>query len=247
MPACGTSGPSAAYRREGRASAGEGDIEILKRAGWWAADYAYAAYWQVRSAFDHRDAQSFTDGDAAPIVILPGVYETWRFLQPLIAALHERGHPVHVVQTLGRNRRPVREEADAVTAFLEERGLTDVLLVAHSKGGLAGKLAMTGPAAHRVRAMLAIATPFGGSRYALILPGRTLRAFSPSHPSIVELARALDVNQRIVSVYAEFDPHIPEGSELSGARKNVRVATGGHFRILAHPRVMAEVAALSEN
>lgn len=32
---------------------------------------------------------------------------------------------------------------------------------------------------------------------------------------------------------------------LPGA-KNVELDTGGHFRILAHPRVMAEVAALAE-
>ncbi|WP_311416801.1 alpha/beta hydrolase [Microbacterium sp. ISL-103] len=201
----------------------------------------------MRSAFDRHDADSFTGGDASPIIILPGVYETWRFMQPLVSALHERGHPVYVLETLGRNQKPVREAARIVTAFLEKMQMTDVLLVAHSKGGLAGKLAMTGSAGGRVKAMLAVATPFGGSRYARMLPVRSLRAFSPSDPSILELAGRADVNQRIVSVYAAFDPHIPEGSELSGARKNLRLDTGGHFRVLADPRVLGEVAALAEH
>jgi hypothetical protein len=104
---------------------------------------------------------------------------------------------------------------------------------------------MLGPAADRVRSMLAIATPFGGSRYARRMPVRTLRAFSPDDPSIRALSAQADVNARIVSVYARFDPHIPEGSELPGA-KNVPLDTGGHFRVLAHPRVMAELAALAE-
>jgi predicted alpha/beta hydrolase family esterase len=195
--------------------------------------------------FDRADATSFTSGTAAHIVVLPGVYESWRFLQPLITALHARGHPVHVVEALKRNQRPVAEMADSVADFLETNGLHDVILVAHSKGGLAGKLAMTGRAAGRVRAMLAVATPFGGSRYARMIPMRTLHAFSPEDPSIVSLARQLTVNSRIVSVYADFDPHIPEGSELAGA-KNVRLDTGGHFRILAHPRVLAELAVLAE-
>lgn len=134
--------------------------------------------------------------------------------------------------------------AEQVAGFLEAEDLSDVILVAHSKGGLAGKLVMTGRAADRVRSMLAIATPFGGSRYARMIPVRTLRAFSPDDPSIVGLARQLDVNTRIVSIYAHFDPHIPEGSELAGA-KNVRLDTGGHFRILAHPRVLAELAVLA--
>ncbi|AZH78557.1 alpha/beta hydrolase [Microbacterium sp. Y-01] len=220
-------------------------MELLRRLAWWAADYAYAGYWQVRAVFDRTDPGTFSTGTAADIVVLPGVYETWKFLQPLVTAMHARGHAVHVVDALRRNQRPVVDMAQSVTEFLEEHDLTDVILVAHSKGGLAGKLVMTGPAGARVRAMLAVATPFGGSRYARLMLSRTLRAFSPDDPSIVGLARQRTVNERIVSIYAEFDPHIPEGSELPGA-KNVRLETGGHFRILANPRVLAELAVLAE-
>lgn len=226
--------------------AGEWIIDLVKRAGWWIADYAYAVYWQFRAAFGRQEADAFASGDAAPLLILPGVYETWRFMQPLITALHDRGHPVHVLDALAHNRRPVHDAARVVEEFLETNRMTDVIVVAHSKGGLAGKLAMAGASGERIRAMLAVATPFGGSRYARLLPVRSLWAFSPSDPSIVELATHLEVNERIVSVYAAFDPHIPEGSELIGARRNVRIETGGHFRILADPRVVAEVAALSE-
>jgi hypothetical protein len=60
----------------------------------------------------------------------------------------------------------------------------------------------------------------------------------------VRLASDLTANARIVSIFGLFDPHVPEGSELPGA-KNVRLETGGHFRILAHPRVLAEVAVLA--
>ncbi|MFJ6531367.1 esterase/lipase family protein [Microbacterium sp. NPDC091662] len=218
---------------------------MLRNAGWWLADYVYAGYWQLRAIFDRTDPASFASGSAAHIVVLPGVYETWRFLQPLVAAMHDRGHPIHIVDTLHRNQRPVGDMALAVEAFLSANELDDVILVAHSKGGLAGKIVMTGPAGERVRSMLAIATPFGGSRYARLMLSRTLREFSPDDPSIMNLAQQRAVNERIVSVYAEFDPHIPEGSELNGA-KNVRLDTGGHFRILAHPRVLAELAVLAE-
>jgi predicted alpha/beta hydrolase family esterase len=218
---------------------------VLRKAGWWAADYLYAGYWQVRAMFDRTDPASFSSGTGAHIVVLPGVYETWKFMQPLVTALHERGHPVHIVDTLHRNQRPVGDMARRVEEYLDHRDLTDVILVAHSKGGLAGKVVMTGGAQTRVRSMLAIATPFGGSRYARLMLSRTLREFSPDDPSIVSLAQQLTVNERIVSIYAGFDPHIPEGSELAGAR-NVRLDTGGHFRILAHPRVLAELAVLAE-
>ncbi|MCR2791649.1 alpha/beta hydrolase [Microbacterium sp. zg.Y625] len=207
-------------------------------------DYAYAGVWQTRALFNRTDPDSFLSGDRTPVIVLPGIYETWKFLQPLVAAIHDRGHPVHVMGTLHRNERPVVEEAEQVTAYLDDRDLRDVIVVGHSKGGLIGKQVMIGPAADRVRSMLAVATPFGGSRYARLMLAPTLRIFSPADATIVALAREATVNSRIVSVYGRFDPHIPEGSELPGA-KNVKLETGGHFRILAHPRVIAEFSLLA--
>lgn len=221
------------------------DMKRAVRHGvWWVRDYVYALVWQTRALFNRTDPSSFLAGTRTPIVVLPGIYETWTFMQPLIEQLHARGHPVHVVKTLGRNHRPVEEMAQHVTDYLEAQSLSDVILVAHSKGGLSGKLVMVGPEGERVRSMLAIATPFGGSRYARAMPLGSLRAFSPRDPAIVNLAGNSTVNGRIVSVYSRFDPHIPERSELPGA-KNVALDTGGHFRILAHPQLLEEVALLA--
>lgn len=213
---------------------------------WWVRDYAYAVAGQVRAVVGRDDPDRMATGDGTPIVLLPGIYETWRFLEPLARALHDRGHPVHVVTALGGNRRPVVEAAGQVADLLRERGLDDVVLVAHSKGGLIGKHVMAfDPAGERVRAMVAVATPFGGSRYSRLMPTPSLRAFRLGDATMRALADAAAVNERIVSVFGPFDPHIPEGSELAGAR-NVRLAAGGHFRVLADPRVIAEVIRVAE-
>ncbi len=218
---------------------------LVRNGLWWARDYAYAGLWQTRALINPTDPSTFLTGTRTPIVVLPGIYETWKFMQPLIEQLHAQGHPVHIVDMLRRNSRPVEKLAHDVARYLQSHHLKDVILVAHSKGGLAGKVVMVSPEGGRVRCMLAIATPFGGSRYARAMPLGALRAFSPRDPAIVSLARQATANSRIVSVYARFDPHIPEGSKLEGA-KNVEVDTGGHFRILAHPQVLAEVALLAE-
>lgn len=218
----------------------------LRKGMWWAADYLYAGWRQVRSAFSRHRAGAFASGHRSPILVIPGVYEPWRFMLPLIRELHELGHPVHVIEPLRNNRIPVPSGARLAHDYIAARELRDVVIVAHSKGGLIGKHVMSfGDAGHRIRTMVAIAAPFGGSRYAALLPGRTLRAFRPNDATLQELAAAHDPNPRIVSVYAAFDPHIPGGSELDGA-VNVLVETGGHFRILAHPhtrRIVREVAA----
>ncbi|MBP6685573.1 MAG: alpha/beta hydrolase, partial [Leucobacter sp.] len=212
---------------------------------WWIADYLYAGVWQARAFLSRQDARSFSRGPGRPVLILPGVYENWRFMLPLIRELHAEGHPVHVVPALGHNRMPVPAGARRVAAYLEEAALNDVVLVAHSKGGLVGKQLMaSGASAARVRSMLAVATPFGGSRYARFMLNRTLRSFAPGNETVTALGRLLDVNGRIVSVFPSFDPHIPEGSVLEGAR-NVRVGTAGHFRVLADPETLAEASRLA--
>lgn len=222
-----------------------GAMRLLRILSWWILDYAYAVRWQVRAFFNRTDPASFREGARTPLVIVPGVYETWKFMQPLAEAARDRGHPVHIVEALGRSQRPVIEMAEHVTAYLQRHDLSDVVLVAHSKGGLVGKQTMVGPAGDRVRGMLAIATPFGGSRYARMLLAPTLRIFSPRDATIIALAREATVNERIVSLYSSFDPHIPERSELAGAT-NIMLATGGHFRILADPRVLRELETLAQ-
>jgi pimeloyl-ACP methyl ester carboxylesterase len=223
-----------------RIAAGVRDLD------WWVRDYAYAVNGQVRALLGRSVPDDLAVGEGTPVVLLPGIYETWRFLEPLARALHERGHPVHVVTALGDNRRPIAEAAGRVAALLIERGLDDVVLVAHSKGGLIGKHVMAfDPTGDRVRAMVAVATPFGGSRYSSLMPTPSLRAFRSGDATMRALAAAAEANARITSVYGAFDPHIPEGSELAGAR-NVRLDSGGHFRVLADPRVIAEVVRVAE-
>ncbi len=215
-------------------------------AGWWAQDYVYAVRAQARALRDRGAPDSLAAGRGTPIVLLPGIYETWRFMEPLARALHDRGHPVHVVTELGGNRRPIAESAGRVAELLIARGLDDVLLVAHSKGGLIGKHVMAfSPAGTRVRGMVAVATPFGGSRYSRLMPTPSLRAFASGDATMRALAASADVNTRIVSIFGPFDPHIPEGSELAGAR-NIVLARGGHFRVLGDPRVIAEVLRAAE-
>lgn len=205
------------------------------------ADYAYAGWRQLRGVVSRATPAEFATGHLAPVLMIPGVYERWQFLLPLIRELHGAGHPVHVLTPLRDNRTPVPLGAGVAVSYLLEHDLRDVVIVAHSKGGLIGKHVMGfGEGADRVQRMIAIATPFGGSRYANLMLGRTLRAFRPGDETLTLLAGELTTNARIVSVYASFDPHIPESSELAGAR-NVRVDTSGHFRVLRHRETRAEV------
>ncbi|SDY62765.1 hypothetical protein [Herbiconiux ginsengi] len=214
-------------------------IRWRDRAGWWMRDYLTATGLLLGGITSRDDPRDYRSGTGRPCVVIPGVYETWHFMRPIVEALHDRGHPVFVVTDLGHNRRPVLDSAELVTRFVTERGLDDVFVAAHSKGGLIGKYAMLklDPDRRLVR-MVAIATPFSGSRYAEWAPNRTLRAFRASDPITSALAAEDAVNDRITSVYGVFDPIIPESSVLPGAR-NIELPSGGHFQVLRHPRTIA--------
>lgn len=239
----------------------------LKRLGWWALDYIYAGWQQLASLFRPTVPARYSEGNLAlpAVVLLPGVYEGWLFLEPAASRLNAQGFRVFSVPELGLNRRPVPESAATVTRFLAQlgksHGITECILLAHSKGGLIGKRTMLDavlcadlsqkydagarvpapPAQVEVLGLVAVATPFSGSPYAKYLLSRTLRDFSPVDGVLLALQADIALNHRIVSIYPEFDPHIPGGSALTEA-VNIELPIAGHFRTLQDETLLEAVA-----
>ena len=203
----------------------------------WLLDYAYVACWMVRGFLATSTPQDLlvpATGPLAPVLLIPGVYESWRFLQPVAVHLYRRGHPVHVLDKLGYNTGTIPDMALLVREYLDELDLRHVVVIAHSKGGLIAKYALREPALlDRVDRLVAINTPFSGSRYAYLFLGG-VRTFTPRSSLIRQLNQDRDVNGRISSLYSVFDPHIPETSRLEGAQ-NIILPTVGHFRPLGDP------------
>ena len=213
---------------------------------WWAcADWLYAARWQLRSLRRGAPPEDYRRpaGGGSTVVLVPGVYESWRFLPPLTEALRAGGHAAHVVAGLGFNSGEIPEMARAVRRYVDEQGLRSVDLVGHSKGGLIGKQLL----AHhnddgRFRQLVAINSPFSGSSLARFVPLRAVRVFAPGGELLAGLTAIEDVNPSITSIYSRVDPNIPGSSRLPGAR-NVSIDTVGHFRLLADPRLQAALLA----
>jgi alpha-beta hydrolase superfamily lysophospholipase len=202
-----------------------------------ARDFPNAMRFRARAVRDWAVPAEFARGSKHPVVILPGVYETWHYLRPVAEALNAAGHPVHIVTTLGFNHRPIPDSARQVWQCLRELDLRAVTIVAHSKGGLIGKhLLAHDDTEGRIDRVVAIATPFSGSRMAYYAIPRAVRAFRPDDPVVSSLVGERAVNARITSIAPEWDPHIPETSRLEGAR-NVTLPVVGHFRILLDERL----------
>jgi len=209
---------------------------LLHNLGVWALDYVDAGLVHARSVLTFVVPPAFSTGDPGKptIVLIPGVYERWSFLRPIAERLNAAGYPISVVHGLGYNRRPIVETSERLARALSLVSANPAgrLIVAHSKGGLVGKHMLVSSSEDlHLLGLVAVCTPFAGSRYARYTLTQTLRAFIPTHETIVSLGSNSTVNARIVSIFGGFDPHVPDGSVLVGAT-NVKLPVDGHFRIL---------------
>lgn len=217
-----------------------------------ALDFTHAAHAQfVAIRARRRKATAFalgrSDCSPIPVVLLPGILENSTYLAPLGGFLAARGHPVHVVDTLGWNISNVDESVERCLAFLREDDIHGAVLVAHSKGGLIGKALLLDPRlGDGAIALVAVATPFAGSTFGgplqrMPLVQRTpLGLFMPTSQELSRLAQESEVNSRIASLAPEWDQMIPGGSHLDGAT-NVILKHRGHFRSVDDPAVWEQV------
>jgi len=204
-------------------------------------DRLYQIGRQSTSAYGPDPVTRYPGGDGAPVLLLPGVYETWQFLRPIADALHARGHAIHTLPQLGFNRGDIVLSARRAQAYLDRLDLRGVIVIAHSKGGIIGKhMMVSNDSSHRIARLIAICSPFDGSPLARFAPTSTLRAFDPRNELLLRLAGEREANARIVSIYSRLDPLIPGGSHLAGAL-NIELPVVGHFRPLASKELFHHV------
>lgn len=217
---------------------------MIKRLVYWYLDYAYVGFWQVRRLFHRYNAKKYRRNARSsfiPIILIPGIYERWHFMKPVADALHAAGYPVHVVQKLGLNRGSIDQMALRVRRYMDEQGIEQCVIVAHSKGGLIGKYLLAHHNRdHAIKRVIALNTPFSGSVYAYLTPLKSIREFTPTSRVVTELLANHLINGKVTSIYGRFDPHIPKGSHLEGA-ENIKLNVMGHFRIMSSKKVQRAV------
>lgn len=210
-----------------------------------------------------------------PVVLIPGIMNRWGYMKSLGDKISLLGHPVHLVPELGNNISSIPESAkmldrvvsvlvphhqklhhikkgaEAVRRFIEQKDIKGVVLVAHSKGGLIGKyLLMHYNHDHRVLGLVAMAAPFSGSAIAKLFPHHAFKELHHDSDILQDLKRAGHVNERIISIYPEYDTHVwaEKKSFLDGALENIELPLHGHSIVtsrLAQTAVIAGVEKLT--
>ena len=124
--------------------------------------------------------------------------------------------------------------------MIEENNLKNVIIVAHSKGGLISKyLLLHEDPERRVTGLIAIATPFHGSSAGKLIPHSAIQELTHESKIIKYLESHNEINNKIVSIIPSYDNIIwhPEGSYLEGARANIKLELAGHNLIINNKKV----------
>ena len=216
----------------------------------WAIDYIYLArgsahmYWHRQPP---RHYLGYVEAGKVPVLLLPGIALGWGFLKPLGDQISRAGHPVYAVPDLRLNFKAIAESAAIARQVIKQHDLRDVIIMAHSKGGLIGKRLMVDDKPDpRFKGMIAVGTPFAGSRIAKAIPHPAYIELWPESPRVAELSAERAVNARIISIRPKFDNHIwpAESSYLEGAAQNLTLEVKGHHKILFNPAVRTKILAL---
>lgn len=210
----------------------------MKNIGAWLIDYAYMIKGGI-GMYAHRNPPKHYLGyvleDKNPVILIPGVFWRWGFLKQLGDRISLQGHPVYIVQKLGNNLKTISDSAALVREIIDENNLRNVVLIAHSKGGIIGKYLMVHlNSDQKVKGMISVATPYSGSLMSKLLPIRAVKGELNVDSSVIrDLSSHKDVNPKIISISPVFDNHVwsKEGSFLKGA-KNITVNVKGHHKIV---------------
>jgi triacylglycerol esterase/lipase EstA (alpha/beta hydrolase family) len=182
---------------------------------------------------------------AAPVVLVHGVLcnaGIWtRFARFLRRAGVEGVYALSYGPPLASIDAFAEQLARKIDDVLEASGARQVVVVAHSMGGLVTRAYLRRHGGTRIARVLTIGTPHHGSVFASCFPGVSLSQMRLGNPWLARLnATPLDPALRFVSLWSWHDSMVaPQtSSELPGA-VDVPLIGVGHNALLGDPQVFA--------
>ena len=182
---------------------------MLTTIAYWIKDYVHALKMYMQT-FTHKDAPEhylgYIDTAKVPVILIPGVNNKWHFLKKIADDISAIGHPVHVIKELGHNRIEINASAKIVRQMIDDNDMRNVVILAHSKGGLIGKeVLLNYNHDQRVIKMIAIASPFQGSTMASFVPDKAIKELSPASSIVQTQNKSVEVNKAIISIYGMYE------------------------------------------
>ena len=145
---------------------------------------------------------------------------------------------------------PIEHFADQlaarIAAIAEATGATQVVLIAHSMGGLVARTYLRRHSSAAVRRLITIGTPHHGSMHAWFMAGPALAQMRPGNPWLAGLNADAAANASVpaVSIWSWHDSMVtPQTSSRIDWGDNVVLTGVAHNALLDHRAVWARVVA----
>ncbi len=185
----------------------------------------------------------------APVLLVHGVLCNAGQWSHFSRVLKSRGvRPIYTI-SYGPPLASIEHFADQlaakIDAILAETGAVDVVVVAHSMGGLVALAYCRKYGPERVRRLISLATPYHGSMHASFFPGICLRELRCNSEWLDELYRHPFDMPPISSIWSWHDSMVaPQTSSKLDGAQNISLVGVGHNAILNDAGAQARVVAL---
>ena len=187
------------------------------------------------------------DDGRLPVVLVHGLGSNRGTWTPLRAFLRLHGH--RRLYAFGYEAGSIEEHGRNLAAFIDEvlaaTGAAKVDLVAHSLGGIVSRYALQrAGAANKVRQLITLASPHGGTYAAFYANTLLTRSLRPESEIIADLNRddLTAVPWKFTAVYSDRDVYVvPKEMMTHPAAENIFVPDISHTQHLAAPVVLREV------
>lgn len=182
--------------------------------------------------------EQWTYGQKGNVLLIHGWNETWSYLLEVGNFINWLGYRVHICDNIDRNRGHIYVNAQKVNDLILEKGLNNLILVSHSKGGLVAKALIDKmPAGEMVTKSISIAAPYNGSYWGYLGVG-WLSNLVPGSEFIVSF-NEIKENGKTISVRSKIDNSvIPFDSPILPNATNIQLPVIGHTSILQSEDLM---------
>jgi triacylglycerol esterase/lipase EstA (alpha/beta hydrolase family) len=190
-------------------------------------------------------------GGAIPIILTHGYFANRGYFAPLVRGLEARGAAPLFTPNLASTFTTIERYAEELHAEIERiaaaSGQAQVILIAHSMGGLGARAYLCAHGSARVRKLITIASPHHGTVHARLGTGenaKQMRRGSRFLEALCEKEGERGPGCEVTSIYTPHDNLAapPDTSVLPWA-KNIAIPGRGHVDILGSAQLLEIVVA----
>ena len=180
-----------------------------------------------------------------PVVMIHGYFSNRGYFGPLVRRLESHGVGPIFTPNFPSAFTTIEHYVEQLARFMEETceasGQPQVVLIAHSMGGLVARAYLCTHGARRIRKLITIASPHNGTVHARLGSGPNAKQMERASQFIEELCRKEGEKGPDCGLTSVYTPHdnlvAPQDTSRLPWARNIPVPGRGHVDILASNRL----------